>query len=140
MTITRIYAAPDGQSRFEDVEARLENAGEIGRLSKAWPATGAVFRETEPTYDYDWHHPPERQLIILLDGAIEIEVSGGKEGVEKRRFSGGDVLLAEDLTGDGHRTRALSGGVRRSIFVPLPKEAALEYERIRDVPSEDNQR
>ncbi|MEZ4547496.1 MAG: hypothetical protein R3B51_07185 [Thermodesulfobacteriota bacterium] len=32
-----------------------------------------------------WHHAPDRQYIILLEGHIEIEVSDG----EKRAFSGG---------------------------------------------------
>lgn len=123
MIITRIYATPDGESHFQEVEVALEEAGEIGRLSEAWPAGSVTFRETGSDYDYDWHHPPERQLVLLLDGAIEIEVSGG----ETRRFAGGDVLLAEDLTGRGHRTRAVEPGVRRSLFVSLPTHASIDY-------------
>lgn len=123
MIITRIYATPDGESHFQEVEVALEEAGEIGRLSEAWLAGSVTFRETGADYDYNWHHPPERQLVILLDGVIEIEVSGG----ETRHFAGGDVLLAEDLTGHGHRTRAVERGVRRSLFVSLPKHASIDY-------------
>jgi hypothetical protein len=48
-------------------------------------------------------------------GQIEIEVSDG----EVRRFSGGDVLLVEDVDGRGHRTRTTDGNSRRSIFIPI---------------------
>ena len=45
---------------------------------------------------------------------VEVEVTSG----EKRRFVGGDVLLVEDTTGTGHRTRTVSQGPRRSLFLP----------------------
>lgn len=117
MTITRVYATPDGESHFEDVEIPLRDAGAIGALSDAVPAGQVIFRETDPDYDYDWHCAPQRQYIVLLDGHIEIETSDG----EKRRFQGGDVLLVEDTYGKGHRTRTTDGRRRRSIFITLPE-------------------
>jgi hypothetical protein len=113
--ITRVGVTPDGGSLFEELEIELIDAGEIGRLSEPFAATSVVLRENDPGYDYDWHCAPQRQLIVLLDGEIEVEVTSG----EKRRFSGGDVLLVEDTTGTGHRTRSLSESPRRSIFIPL---------------------
>ncbi len=115
MIVTRVYAGEDGHSHFEDVEIPLNDAGEIGMLSEAVPVREIIFRENAPTYDYDWHHAPRRQYIALLDGEIEIEVSDG----ETRRFRGGDVLLMEDTSGRGHRTRTIDGKSRRSIFVTL---------------------
>ena len=56
---------------------------------------------------------------MLLDGEIEIETGDG----EKRRFSGGDILLVEDTTGRGHRTRPVDGRTRRSLFIPLDESA-----------------
>lgn len=116
MIITRVYATPDGRSHFSEETVDLTDAGQIGRLSQKRTVEGITFRETDPDYDYDWHHPPQRQFVVLLDGEIEIEVSGG----EQRRFRAGDVLLLEDLTGDGHRTRSIGNTVRRSIFIALP--------------------
>lgn len=115
MKITRIYATPDGHSHFQDFDIELEDAGEIGRLSEAYPAQAIIFRENAPDYDFDWHHAPRRQYIALLDGRIEIEVSDG----ETRQFEGGDVLLVEDTSGKGHRTRTVDGKPRRSIFITL---------------------
>jgi quercetin dioxygenase-like cupin family protein len=115
LKITRIGVTTDGGSRFEEMEIELTDAGEIGRLSEPYAASGVVFRENDPDYDYDWHRAPQRQFIVLLDGEIEVEVTSG----EKRRFTGGDVVLVEDTAGTGHRTRTVSGGSRRSLFIPL---------------------
>jgi len=97
------------------MEIPLKDAGEIGRLSERVPASGIIFRENDANYDYDWHTAPARQYIIMLDGEIEIEVSSG----HKRRFRGGDVLLVEDVSGRGHKTRVTNNQPRRSIFVTL---------------------
>ena len=113
--ITRIYSDQNGDSRFEDREISMEESGEIGKLSQLLPAKGIVFREVEPNYDYDFHNAPQKQYIILLDGEIEIETSLG----EKRIFNGGDILLAEDVDGKGHKTKNLQNIRRRSVFVQL---------------------
>ena len=118
MKITRVGVTSDGGSAFDEVEVDLVDQGEIGRLSDPWAATGVVFRENDASYDYDWHQAPRRQLIVLLDGEIEVEVTSG----ERRRFRGGDMVLVQDTTGTGHRTRQVSPGVRRSLFIPLPEE------------------
>ncbi len=115
MQITRLYTGQDEHSHFEDIEISLEDAGQIGKLSKRYPATGVIFRENDADYDYDWHNAPQRQYIIMLDGEVEIEVGDGT----KRRFRGGDTLLAEDTTGYGHRSRIVNNQPRRSIFVTL---------------------
>ena len=115
MKITRLYTSPDGESHFEDVEIPLHDAGKIGRLSSPQSATGIIFRETDADYDYNWHTAPQKQYIIMLDGEIEIQVSDGAT----RRFRGGDVLLVEDTTGRGHKSRTVDRKPRRSIFVTL---------------------
>ena len=114
--VTRVYSDSNGDSHFEDVQVRLNDAGTIGRLSDVLPASGMIFREVEPSYDWDFHTAPQRQYIILLDGVIEIETSLG----DKRTFRGGDVLLVEDTTGKGHRTRNLQPSIRRSVFITVP--------------------
>ncbi len=113
--ITSIYTDEQGESRFREIEIPLQDAGMIGRLSEIMPASGVIFRENKPDYDWDFHNTPRRQYLIMLDGEIEIETSGG----EKRRFCGGDILLLEDTTGKGHRTRHIKQQIRRSVFIPL---------------------
>ena len=101
--ITRIYSDGNGDSHFEDTRIPLNESGKVGSLSDALPAMGVIFREVEPTYDWNFHVAPQKQFIVLLDGEIEIETSLG----EKRIFKAGDVLLVEDTTGKGHKTRNL---------------------------------
>lgn len=114
--ITRIYSGEDGESHFEDLAVPLDDrGGAIGALSKLEAATGVVFRETQGDYDYDFHNAPRRQYVINLDAAVEIEVGDGT----KRVLGAGEILLAEDTTGRGHRSRAVDGKVRRSIFIIL---------------------
>lgn len=115
MNLTRITVDEHGESHFQDDDVPLTDAGPIGMLSEPMPAHAVIFRENAPDYDYDWHLAPRRQLIVLLDGAIEIEVSSGA----RRTFRGGDILLVEDTWGKGHRTRTIDGKSRRSLFIAL---------------------
>jgi hypothetical protein len=114
--VTRVYSDAIGDSHFEELTVPLTGSGTIGSLSEAMPVKEVIFREVEPSYDYDYHTAPQRQFIVLLDGEIEIETSLG----DKRRFKAGEVLLLEDVTGKGHRTRNILPQKRRSIFITLP--------------------
>ena len=113
--ITRIYEDENSESRFEEIEIPIVNRGQLGFLSESQKVSGILFRKVEATYDYDFHNAPARQYIILLDGAIEIETSLG----EKRIFKAGEVLLVEDISGKGHKTRNLKDKTRSSLFVTL---------------------
>lgn len=114
--ITRIYSDGNGDSHFEDMTIPLKEEGTVGFLSDNIPAKNIIFREVVPTYDWDFHTAPQKQYIVLLDGEIEIETSLG----EKRIFKAGEVLLVEDTTGKGHKTRNLQPIRRKSIFITLP--------------------
>jgi mannose-6-phosphate isomerase-like protein (cupin superfamily) len=114
-TITRVYADEQGESHFGQLTIPLEEAGPIGFLSSAQKVESIIFRKVLPSYDYDFHTAPQRQYIVLLDGEIEIETSSG----EKRQLKAGDVVLVEDVTGKGHKTRNLTPSVRNSIFITL---------------------
>lgn len=113
--ITRIYSDVNGESHFEDRVVPLQDKGDIGFLSDGETVKEIIFREVSPSYDYDFHNAPQKQYIILLDGGVEIETSLG----EKRKFATGEILLVEDTTGKGHKTRNLENKVRKSIFITL---------------------
>lgn len=115
MKITRLYTGPDNESHFEDLEIELQDAGDIGELSEKVNATGIIFRKTNPDYNYDWHNAPQRQYIIMLDGSVDVEIGDGTV----RRFSTGDILLAEDTSGRGHISRSVNNQPRTSVFVTL---------------------
>jgi uncharacterized cupin superfamily protein len=123
MEIARIYADEQGESHFGQQTYPLHDMGQLGQLSETIAATGLNLRTNEPGYDYDWHPAPARQFVVLLDGAIEIEVSDG----ERRVFRGGDIFLVEDTTGKGHRSRNIEPRERRSVFILLDQASAPDY-------------
>ena len=113
MKVVRIYTGPDNQSHFEDVDLPFAPDA-TGEATPPLP-TNLVFHRRPPGGVSDWHCAPRRQYVIGLSGESEIEVGSG----EVRRFGPGDILLAEDLTGQGHVTRSVGADPRTSIWVPL---------------------
>ncbi len=109
--ITRLYTGEDGESHFEELDMDL---GEYpwGELKNA---TGIMFRHDEPGTFMDWHVAPRRQFIITLSGEVEIGLGDGT----LRRFGAGQVMLADDLTGRGHTTHAVSDVPRVSVAIPV---------------------
>jgi quercetin dioxygenase-like cupin family protein len=116
MHIARIWTDERGESHYQDIEIDVVPAGPLGRMSAPLPVTSMILRENDPAYDFDWHVTPRRQYIVMLAGLVEIQVSDG----ESRVFGPGDIVLVEDVTGKGHKSRSPDGKPRRSIFLPLP--------------------
>jgi len=114
-SLTRIYSDDAGESHFEEVMIPLIDKGEIGFLSESQPVKNIIFREVLASYDYNFHNAPQKQYIILLDGGVEIETSLG----EKRTFKTGEILLVEDTTGKGHKTKNIENKPRKSIFITI---------------------
>ena len=106
MKITRLYTGTDGQSHFDDIEVETETLQ---------PGDGVIFRDATPAHVNSWHRAPRRQYVINLSGETEIEIGDGT----KRRFGPGDILLAEDTSGQGHISRDVGAQPRRFIFIPV---------------------
>jgi hypothetical protein len=97
--IVRIYTGHDGQTHFEDLPLPAEESRNIALQAGA----NLMFRCFPADYWSDWHTAPRRQYIFILAGQMEIGIGDGTT----RRFGPGDVVLADDLTGQGHTTRSL---------------------------------
>src|SRR5579862_1388555 len=108
--IVRIYTGGDGQTHFEDLPLPAEESLNVALQAGA----NLVFRRFPADYFSDWHTAPRRQYIFILSGQMEIGIGDGTT----RRFGPGDVVLADDLTGQGHTTRSV-GGPRISATVPV---------------------
>ena len=119
VTFARVYAGPDGRSRMEEIEPTFEPFVDIegahGEGTRLEAATGITFRRNAPGYFLDWHTAPRRQYTITIEGQVEISTGDG----QVKRFGPGSVLLAEDLTGQGHTTRVVGDQPRTTIIVPL---------------------
>ena len=116
MQITRVYTGSDGQSHFETIEIPLQGS-RYGALSELFEAEGVIFRETPAGGELDFHNAPRRQFVVTLSGEVEIECGDGS----KHRLGPGEILLADDTTGQGHITREVQAP-RRSLFIPLPDD------------------
>jgi quercetin dioxygenase-like cupin family protein len=119
MKVVRVFADRRGESHFEDRDIPMTEVA-YGRASEQLPATAVSFRQTPARGELDFHKPPRRQFILFLKGEAELEASDGS----KRRLGPGDVLLANDTTGRGHRLREFEGRV--VVFVPLPDDLNVE--------------
>lgn len=115
MKITRLYTGEDGESHFEDQgELNFENKDIIGQLSNKIDVCGMQIHQFNTDFKVDWYNPPLGKIyVIFLEGQQEISVGDGTSRV----FGYGDILLAEDTTGRGHCTKALSKG--KSIILTI---------------------
>ncbi len=115
MQVLRIYTGDDGRSHFEDVELALADTGAMGRISELFRGPGVRFREVDGDYDFDFHNAPRRQFVVNLTGSVDITVGDGAV----RRCGPGSIVLAEDLEGEGHASRAVDGEPRQCLFIPV---------------------
>jgi|SRR5262245_3083903 len=115
ITVTHIYTGSDGKTKVEEYEVPLNAQGRGTELSATVAVKSLQFRRTNQDYNLDWHPAPNRQYVITLSGESEIELEGGR----KIRLGPGNILLAEDTTGQGHISRAVGSRDRVSLFIPL---------------------
>ena len=116
ISVTRIYTGDDGRTHAEEYEIPLARRGQSAtELAEPMPVTSLQFRRTSPDYYLDFHNAPRRQYVITLAGESEVELGDGS----KIRLYPGHILLAEDLDGQGHISRAIGSEDRISIFLPL---------------------
>jgi hypothetical protein len=122
MRITRFSDASDGGSVFSELELTFpervfDQFGGTYHLSKALNPTSAVIVDLPRELDQGWHVAPDRQFVILLTGCLEVETTDG----QTRRWNPGDIFMADDVSGKGHRTRVINGPVR-VIFMRMPDD------------------
>jgi hypothetical protein len=111
-----------GESYFAEkrVHVGSSTGGDcIGAVSQAVPASSIAFRHVPGDYDFAAHCAPRRQIIVSLDAGVDIECSSG----ERRVFPAGTVMFVEDTWGKGHRSRAVDGKARHSLFIAVPDDA-----------------
>jgi len=119
-TYARLFADDRGESHFEDIAVELALAEfapatpPMG-VSPSLAATESAFIGGPAGWTGDWHVSSARNLFVVLSGKWEIEASDGTV----RQFSSPDVLLAEDTSGKGHRSRVISKEDSLALVVQL---------------------
>lgn len=112
----RLYTGNDGRSHFEEMIMNLSETP-FGNLAAPFAAQSLVFGEAGHIQEVTWHNPPSPCFIIMLEGGMEIEVGDGT----KKIFKEGDILLVEDMNGQGHITRPNGQSKGRYLMVTLEK-------------------
>ena len=122
LSVVRIFTLPDGNSAFGRISVPFGvDLGDIGTMSDWCPVNRLKFRVTPGSYDFDKHNAPREQLIINLDAAVEVTTDrDGAHVLEK-----GEIFFVEDCSGTGHKSKAVDGKLRHSIFIECTK-ASLE--------------
>ncbi|MGD2044651.1 MAG: hypothetical protein PVJ80_03330 [Gemmatimonadota bacterium] len=116
--VTRLYTGEDGQTHAERYEVPLGEQRGATELSEPVDVESLQFRRTSTEYDLDFHNAPRRQYVITLSGESEVELGDGT----RIRLYPGHILLAEDVEGQGHISRAVGDRDRVSLFIPLAEQ------------------
>ena len=119
-TYTRLFADAAGESHFEEIDVDLtlvDFASSTPPLavSKHFVATHTAFLGGPAGWNGDWHVSSARNLFVVVSGEWEIEASDGTT----RLFAPNSVLLAEDTSGKGHRSRVISDKDSLALLVEL---------------------
>ena len=106
MRAFKLYTGPDNASHV------LE--GTIDEKDRT-DVVAIHFKETAAHSSCDWHPDPEPQFVITLSGTLEFATPDGETFVVRP----GDVLLAEDHIGKGHKWRLIDDQPWRRAYVVL---------------------
>ena len=118
MRIVRFVTTSDGGSRFEELEIPfpqpyVDEFGNTYHLTRDFAASGVIV-DLPHGLNQDWHVAPSRQIVVVLCGRLEVETTDG----EVRRWGAGDMFMADDPNGKGHRTRVIEGPAKL-VFLRL---------------------
>jgi quercetin dioxygenase-like cupin family protein len=119
----RLWTGDDGNSHFEEGTIDLSR-GERGDLkSDVLDGINLSFQETKSGGSYEWHKDPVPRFVVTLSGTLEFETRGG----ERFTIRPGDILLAQDNTGTGHRWKLIGDEPWRRAYLVYPTGAALPF-------------
>ena len=115
----RLFTGPDGNSHVE--------RGSISP-TKLVAAESIEFQETAAHSSLDWHNDPIPQYVLTLAGVLEFTTVGG----ETFTIHPGDVLLAIDHTGSGHKWRLINDEPWKRAYIVFKTGADTQF--VADAP------
>ena len=102
----KLYTGPDDASHLLEGEVTLDHRTDV---------LAVHFKESPPHSSFDWHEAPERQYVITLAGTLEFTTRNGESFILRP----GDVLVAVDTVGTGHKWRLIDDEPWRRCYVVL---------------------
>ncbi len=125
----RMWTGPDGNSEFEEGFVALSEGERGDFIGKAAAAKAISFRETAAGGSFEWHQDPEPRYVITLSGTLEFETKSGATFTIRP----GDILLAQDNSGSGHKWRLVGTEPWRRAYVVY--EAGTDLGFVRSEPN-----
>ena len=119
----RLFTGDDGQSDFEVGQLQFGTAKQGDLTTLMQTARSNSFQETQSGGSFDWHEAPTDQYVVTLKGELEFETRTGKHF----KLYPGDVLLAEDTSGGGHRWHLVNNEPWLRAYVILPSDFDLAF-------------
>jgi quercetin dioxygenase-like cupin family protein len=110
-----LYTGEDGLSDFK--EGFVSNDIMTSVVS-------VLFKETVPHSVYDWHPAPTTQYVVTLTGTLEFEMTSGKKFILRP----GEILIAMDTTGPGHKWQMLGDDPWKRMYVLFNDANAINFQ------------
>ena len=120
VTYVRTIDGPDGKSRTLPGQLPYRHHGSWGWSTEPVSISAFQFVLAPSNLDYSWHRAPQRQFVIPMTGGMEVENGLG----ERHKILPGEIYIGEDISGEGHITRAIDNQERLSIFAHLTEPFA----------------
>lgn len=105
-----LFTGEDGNSHV--TEGSIKEGARVN-------ADHALFKETPANASFDWHNDPIPQYVITLSGILEFTTKTG----EIFTIHPGDVLLATDHTGTGHKWRMINDEPWKRVYIIFEENA-----------------
>jgi len=102
----KLSTGPDNASHVEEGTIAVNDPSDVMTIH---------FAESPPHSALDWHDAPTSQYVITLSGTLEFTTRDGETFVLRP----GDVLVAEDVRGSGHKWRLVDDQPWRRAYVVL---------------------
>ncbi len=110
MRAFKLYIGSDNASHVLEGEVALERATDVVSLH---------FKESPPDSALEWHVAPQRQYVLTLTGTLEFTTRDDEVFIIRP----GDVLVAEDTVGSGHKWRLIDEAPWRRCYIVLKQGA-----------------
>ena len=86
-------------------------------------AESILFEETPARSSLDWHNAPTTQYVITLSGVLEFVMHGGETFI----IHPGEILVAADTTGSGHKWRLIDDQPWKRLYVAFKEGAKVNF-------------
>ncbi len=111
----KLFTGADGHSHV--IRGSIRNNHEV------ITAKSVLFQETPPHSSLDWHTAPTTQYVITLAGILEFTNHSG----ETFTIHPGDILIALDTTGTGHKWRLVNDEPWKRAYVVFVKGTEVDF-------------